>query len=82
MTGYTIPLSKIFTDVQSNAHLRAHGIGTGTVPAVKTTTRPNGETPTWEAAPFIRTQNRNPAVRVTGKTAMRGKNLGGPTYYH
>jgi hypothetical protein len=80
MTGRT--MVKIFTDTQSNARLRGRGTGTGTVPTIKTTTRPNCPTPSWAAAPLIRTQNKNPAVHVTGKLAMRNKGLGGHVQYH
>ena len=81
-THTSIFLSKILSDTQSVAKRRGRGMGTGTVPQIKTTTRHNGETPSWEATPLIRTANRNPAVHITGKLAMRGKNLGGPVYYH
>ena len=78
----TRSMTRMFTDIQSNARLRGRGLGSGTVPTYKTTTRQNGTTPTWAAAPLIRTQNRNPAVQITGKLAMRGKGLGGNPQYH
>ena len=78
----TRSMTRMFTDIQSNARLRGRGFGSGTVPTYKTTTRQNGTTPTWAAAPLIRTQNRNPAVQITGKLAMRGKGLGGIPQYH
>jgi hypothetical protein len=78
----TRSMTRMFTDIQSNARLRGRGLGSGTVPTYKTTTRQNGTTPTWAAAPLIRTQNRNPAIQITGKLAMRGKGLGGNPQYH
>jgi hypothetical protein len=78
----TRSMTRMFTDIQSNARLRGRGLGSGTVPTYKTTTRPNGTTPKWAAAPLIRTQNRNPSVQNTGKLAMRDKGLGGNPQYH
>lgn len=74
--------TRMFTDIQSNARLRGRGLGSGTVPTYKTTTRLNGTTPKWAAAPLLRTQNRNPSVQNTGKLAMRDKGLGGNPQYH
>lgn len=81
-TRYHISMSKIFSNTQSVARQRGRGMGTGTVPQIKTTTRQNGVTPSWVAGPLIRGESRRPTVYVTGKLAMRNKGLGGTPQYH
>ena len=76
-------MTLIFTDVRSDAKQRARGLGKGVAVPPKCAVRPNQVTPGHPAAPLIRTANRRAFVNVTGKLAMRYKNIpGSPVYYH
>ena len=76
-------MSLVFTDTRSVAKQRARGLGKGVAAPPKCAFTPNGVTPTYPAAPLIRSENRRAFVYVTGKLAMRYKCIpGSPVYYH